>query len=94
MAETYGLGICFHENRDALERLENCLGTALVAGPGLLRPARRQIIFIHQDSFSWSIRSKSSGRGIGSNALTFAPPVLPFGTHILENSAAATIRFS
>lgn len=38
------------------------------------------------------IARKSSGTGIGRNALTLAPPVLPIGTQRRENSSAATTR--
>ena len=37
---------------------------------------------------------RSSGIGMGFSALTFAPPVLPSGIQIRENSAAATMRLS
>jgi hypothetical protein len=40
------------------------------------------------------MRLRSSGIGIGFSALTFAPPVLPSGIQIRENSAAATMRLS
>jgi hypothetical protein len=41
--------------------------------------------------FCRRMRCRSSGTGIGLRALTFAPPVFPSGTQILENNAAATI---
>jgi len=37
------------------------------------------------------MRLRSSGIGMGFSTLTFAPPVLPSGTHIRESSAAATM---
>lgn len=40
------------------------------------------------------MRLRSSGTAMGFSALTFAPPVLPSGIQILENSAAATMRMS